>query len=165
MELVKPAFGLIFWMFVSFALILFLLKKFAWKPILDMLDEREKTISDALNSAQKAKEEMTLLRAGNEKLLQEARNERDLLLKEAREAKEMIINEAKKNATEVADKMLASARENISNEKMAAITELKKCCYEKDLKCKLNGIGLAVNRIDRKETKKSFRTLHRNCYY
>ena len=125
MELVKPAFGLIFWMFVSFALILFLLKKFAWKPILEMLDEREKTISDALNSAQKAKEEMTALRAGNEKLLQEARNERDNLLKEAREAKEMIINEAKVKATEASDKILASARENISNEKMAAITELK----------------------------------------
>jgi F-type H+-transporting ATPase subunit b len=125
MELVKPAFGLIFWMFVSFALILFLLKKFAWKPILEMLDEREKTISDALNSAQKAKEEMTALRAGNEKLLQEARNERDILLKEAREAKEMIINEARAKATEASDKILASARENISNEKMAAITELK----------------------------------------
>ena len=125
MELVKPAFGLIFWMFVSFALILFLLKKFAWKPILEMLDEREKTISDALNSAQRAKEEMTALRAGNEKLLQEARNERDNLLKEAREAKEMIINEARAKATEASDKILASARENISNEKMAAITELK----------------------------------------
>lgn len=125
MELVKPAFGLIFWMFVSFGLILFLLKKFAWKPILEMLDEREKTISDALNSAQKAKEEMTALRAGNEKLLQEARNERDNLLKEAREAKEAIINEAKIKATEASDKILASARENISNEKMAAITELK----------------------------------------
>ncbi|MGE3825377.1 MAG: F0F1 ATP synthase subunit B, partial [Bacteroidia bacterium] len=119
------AFGLIFWLFVSFALILFLLKKFAWKPILEMLDEREKTISDALNSAQKAKEEMAALRAGNEKLLQEARNERDNLLKEAREAKEMIINEAKVKATEASDKILASARENISNEKMAAITELK----------------------------------------
>lgn len=125
MELVKPAFGLIFWMFVSFGLILFLLKKFAWKPILEMLDEREKTISDALNSAQKAKEEMTALRAGNEKLLQEARNERDNLLKEAREAKEAIINEAKTKATEASDKILASARENIANEKMAAITELK----------------------------------------
>ncbi len=125
MELVKPAFGLIFWMFVSFALILFLLKKFAWKPILEMLDEREKTISDALNSAQRAKEEMTALRAGNEKLLQEARNERDNLLKEAREAKEMIINEARAKATDASDKILASARENISNEKMAAITELK----------------------------------------
>ncbi|MGE3825109.1 MAG: F0F1 ATP synthase subunit B, partial [Bacteroidia bacterium] len=67
MELVKPAFGLIIWMFVSFALILFLLKKFSWKPILEMLDELEKTISDALNSAQKAKEEMAALRAVNEK--------------------------------------------------------------------------------------------------
>ncbi len=125
MELVKPAFGLIFWMFVSFGLILFLLKKFAWKPILEMLDEREKTISDALNSAQKAKEEMAALRAGNEKLLQEARNERDLLLKEARDAKETIINEAKTKANEEAAKLLTIARENISNEKMAAITELK----------------------------------------
>ncbi|MCG3165946.1 MAG: ATP synthase subunit b [Bacteroidia bacterium] len=125
MELVKPAFGLIFWMFVSFGIILFLLKKFAWKPILEMLDEREKTISDALNSAQKAKEEMAALKAGNEKLLQEARNERDQLLKEARDAKETIINEAKTKANEEANKLLAIARENISNEKMAAITELK----------------------------------------
>lgn len=125
MELVKPAFGLVFWMFVSFGLILFLLKKFAWKPILAMLDEREKTIADALNAAQKAKEEMTALRAGNEKLLQEARNERDNLLKEARDAKEAIINEAKVKAGEEANKLLAIARENISNEKMAAITELK----------------------------------------
>jgi F-type H+-transporting ATPase subunit b len=125
MELVKPAFGLVFWMFVSFGLILFLLKKFAWKPILAMLDEREKTIADALNSAQKAKEEMIALRSGNEKLLQEARNERDNLLKEARDAKEAIINEAKVKAGEEANKLLAIARENISNEKMAAITELK----------------------------------------
>lgn len=125
MELVKPAFGLIFWMIISFSIILFILKKFAWKPILDMLKERENTISDALNSAQKAKEEMLVLKAGNEKILQDARNERDVLLKEAREAKETIINEAKIKATEAADKILASSRENITNEKMAAMTELK----------------------------------------
>ncbi len=125
MDLVKPAFGLVFWMIISFSVILFLLKKFAWGPILNSLTERENTISDALNTAQKAKEEMLALKAGNEKLLQEARNERDLLLKEAREAKEMIISEAKTKATEAADKILVSARENISNEKMAAITELK----------------------------------------
>jgi len=125
MELVKPAFGLVFWMIVSFSIILFLLKKFAWGPILNSLTERENTISDALNTAQKAKEEMLALKAGNEKLLQEARNERDTLLKEAREAKEMIISEAKAKATDAADKILVSARENISNEKMAAITELK----------------------------------------
>ncbi len=125
MELVKPAFGLVFWMIISFSIIVFLLKKFAWGPILNSLTERENTISDALNTAQKAKEEMLALKAGNEKLLQEARNERDTLLKEAREAKEAIINEAKTKATESADKILASARENITNEKMAAITELK----------------------------------------
>jgi F-type H+-transporting ATPase subunit b len=125
MELVKPAFGLVFWMIISFSIIVFLLKKFAWGPILNSLTERENTISDALNTAQKAKEEMLALKAGNEKLLQEARNERDTLLKEAREAKEMIISEAKTKATEAADKILVSARENISNEKMAAITELK----------------------------------------
>lgn len=125
MELVKPAFGLIFWMIVSFSLILFLLKKFAWKPILDMLKERENTIADALSSAQKAKEEMASLKADNEKLLQEARNERDQLLKEARDTKEAIINEARTKAGEEANKMLAVARENITNEKMAAITELK----------------------------------------
>ena len=125
MELVKPAFGLVFWMIVSFSIILFLLKKFAWGPILNSLTERENTISDALNTAQKAKEEMLALKAGNEKLLQEARNERDVLLKEARETKEAIISEAKIKATEAADKILVSARENITNEKMAAITELK----------------------------------------
>lgn len=125
MELVKPAFGLIFWMIVSFSLILFLLKKFAWKPILGMLKERESTIADALSSAQKAKEEMASLKADNEKLLQEARNERDQLLKEARDTKEAIINEARNKAGEEANKMLAVARENITNEKMAAITELK----------------------------------------
>ncbi len=125
MELVKPAFGLVFWMIISFSIIVFLLKKFAWGPILNSLTERENTISDALNTAQKAKEEMLALKAGNEKLLQDARNERDILLKEAREAKEMIISEAKTKATEAADKILVSARENISNEKMAAITELK----------------------------------------
>ena len=125
MDLVKPAFGLVFWMIISFSVILFLLKKFAWGPILNSLTERENTISDALNTAQKAQEEMLALKAGNEKLLQEARNERDTLLKEAREAKEMIISEAKTKATEAADKILVSARENISNEKMAAITELK----------------------------------------
>ena len=125
MELVKPAFGLVFWMCVSFLTILFLLKKFAWPVILKSLDERERSIADALNSAQKAKEEMASLKADNEKLLQEARNQRDLILKEAREAKDSIINDAKSKATEEADRLRRIAREEIQNEKMAAITELK----------------------------------------
>ena len=125
MELVKPAFGLVFWMLVSFSIIVFILKKFAWPVILGSLNEREKSISDALNAAEKAKQEMANLKADNEKLLAEARNQRDLILKEARDAKESIINEARTKATEEADRLLRISREQIQNEKMAAITELK----------------------------------------
>lgn len=125
MELVKPAFGLVFWMIVSFSIIMFLLKKFAWPVILGMLDEREKSIADALNAAQRAKEEMANLKSDNEKLLQEARNTRDQILKEAREAKESIISDARNKATEESDRLRRLAREEIQNEKMAAITELK----------------------------------------
>jgi len=125
MELVKPAFGLIFWMLISFGIIVFLLKKFAWPVILKALDERERSITEALNAAQRAKEEMAGLKADNEKLLQEARNSRDLILKEARDAKDSIINDAKSKATEEADRLRKIAREDIQNEKKAAITELK----------------------------------------
>ena len=125
MELVKPEFGLIFWMCISFGIILLILKKFAWKPILDMLHEREASIQSALDSAEKAKEEMKALQSSNEKILADARNERDLLLKDAREIREKMISEAKGIATKEGERMLAIARENIQNEKMAAITELK----------------------------------------
>ncbi|MDQ3051458.1 MAG: F0F1 ATP synthase subunit B [Bacteroidota bacterium] len=125
MELVKPAFGLIFWMLISFGIIVFLLKKFAWPVILGALDERERSITEALNAAQRAKEEMAGLKADNEKLLLEARNQRDLILKEARDAKDSIINDAKAKATEEADRLRKIAREDIQNEKMAAITDLK----------------------------------------
>lgn len=125
MELVKPAFGLIFWMLISFGIIVFLLKKFAWPVILKALDERERSIADALNSAMRAKEEMASLKADNEKLLLEARNQRDIILKEARDAKDAIINDAKFKATEEADRLRKIAREDIQNEKMAAITDLK----------------------------------------
>ncbi len=125
MELVKPAFGLVFWMLISFGIIVFLLKKFAWPVILGALDERERSISEALNSAQRAKEEMAGLKADNEKLLLEARNQRDIILKEARDAKDSIINDAKSKATEEADRLRKLAREDIQNEKMAAITDLK----------------------------------------
>ncbi len=125
MELVKPAFGLIFWMLISFGIIVFLLKKFAWPVILKALDDRERSIADALNSAIRAKEEMASLKADNEKLLLEARNQRDIILKEARDAKDAIINDAKSKATEEADRLRKLAREDIQNEKMAAITDLK----------------------------------------
>lgn len=125
MELVKPEFGLIFWMVISFGLIMLILKKFAWKPILNMLHEREASIQSALDSAEKAKEEMKALQSNNEKILADARNERDLLLKDAREIREKMISEAKGIATKEGERMLTIARENIQNEKMAAITELK----------------------------------------
>ena len=125
MELVKPAFGLIFWMFVSFGIIFYLLKKYAWKPILTMLKEREEGIQASLDSAKKAREEMASLQSSNERILNEAKAERDGLIKEAREIKESIILEAKAKATQEAGRLMAAARENINNEKMAAITELK----------------------------------------
>ena len=118
--------GLIIWTTIIFTLLLIVLKKFAWKPILNSVDERNKSIEEALKSADKAKEEMALLNADNERILQEARMERDTLLKEAREMKNNIINEAKEKASTEADKILISAKEQISNEKMKAITELKK---------------------------------------
>lgn len=125
MELVKPSIGLIFWMVVSFSIILFLLKKFAWGPILGMIQEREESIETALAAAEKAKEEMNNLKSDNERLLAEARNERDLMLKDAREIKEKIIAEAKTAATTEGDKIMTAARTNIQNEKVAAIAELK----------------------------------------
>ncbi len=125
MELVKPDFGLIFWMLLSFGILVFLLTKFAWKPILKALKDREQSIEDSLRSAEKARQEMANLKADNEKLLAEARNERDKILKEAREAKDNIINEARSKASEEADRLIKIARETIYNEKMAAITDLK----------------------------------------
>lgn len=125
MELVKPGIGLMFWMVLSFGTVLFILTKYAWKPVMKALKERENSIQDALDTAKKTKEEMTLLKADNEKLLSEAKLERDKILKEAKEAKDAIINEAKGKATTEANKLVASAREAIRNEKLAAITELK----------------------------------------
>ena len=125
MELVTPEIGLIFWTTVVFSLLLVVLKKYAWKPILSAVDERNKSIEDALKAADKAKEEMLSLNADNERILMEAKKERDVLLKEGREIKEKVISEAKDKAKLEADKILVSAKEQITNEKMKAITELK----------------------------------------
>jgi F-type H+-transporting ATPase subunit b len=125
MNLVKPEFGLIFWMTVTFLIVFFLMKKFAWGPILNMIHEREESIETALAAAEKAKEEMAELQNNNEKLLAEARLEKDKMLKEAREIKETMINDAKELAQKEAQRMIAEARNSIQNEKMAAINELK----------------------------------------
>ena len=125
MELVTPEIGLIFWTTVVFSLLLVVLKKYAWKPILSAVDERNKSIEDALKAADKAKEEMLSLNADNERILMEAKKERDTLLKEGREIKNSIIDEAKDKAKIDAEKILTTAKEQIINEKMKAITELK----------------------------------------
>ena len=117
--------GLIIWTTIIFTLLLIILKRFAWKPILSAVDERNKSIEEALKSADKAKKEMELLNADNERILNEAKAQRDVLLKEARDIKESVINEAKATANKEADKILSSAKEQIANEKMKAITELK----------------------------------------
>ena len=125
MELVTPEIGLIFWTTVVFSLLLVVLKKYAWKPILSAVDERNKSIEDALKAADKAKEEMLSLNADNERILMEAKKERDILLKEGREIKDSIIAEAKDKAKVDAEKIATTAKEQIINEKMKAITELK----------------------------------------
>ena len=125
MGLVTPDFGLIFWMTLSFLIVLFLLKKFAWKPILKSLKDREDTITDALESAEKAKDEMARLKSDNQKILQEAKVERENMLKDAREVKDKIISDAKKEAGVEADKIISSAKTQIQNEKAAAINEIK----------------------------------------
>ena len=101
------------------------LKKYAWKPILSAVEDREEGIKKALASAEKAKAEMESLNADNERVLLEAKQERDKLLKEARETKDSIIKEAKQKANVEADRLMSSAKEQIANEKMKAITELK----------------------------------------
>lgn len=125
MALITPGIGLVFWMLVSFSIVLFILKKYAWKPILESLKERETTIADALNEAEKAKQEMANLKSENEAIIKEAREQQAQILLEAREMKDKIIGEAKGKAQEEADKLVASAREGIKNEKLGAITEIK----------------------------------------
>ena len=125
MELVTPEIGLIFWTTIVFLLLLIVLKKYAWKPILASVDERNKSIEDALKAADKAKKEMLALNTDNERILIQAKKERDALLKEGREIKDNIIAEAKDKAKAEADKILITAKEQINNEKMKAITELK----------------------------------------
>lgn len=123
--LLQPSFGLIVWTLVAFLTVMFLLKKFAWKPILASLKEREDSIQSALDASKKAKEEMAMLQSNNERIINEAKAERDKLMKEAREMKDAIIAEAKNKASKEGEKMMSAARESINNEKMAAITEIK----------------------------------------
>lgn len=125
MGLVMPNPGTIFWMLIIFGIVAFVLKKFAWKPILNALKEREESIANALNSAEEAKKEVAGLRADNEKIIAEARKEKDQILKEAKELKEKIVAEAKEKAAQEAQKTIDQGRQQIESEKIAAINEIK----------------------------------------
>lgn len=125
MELLTPSFGLIFWTFLAFIIVFFILKKYAWKTILNSLDEREKGIADSLETAKNVKAEMAQLKSENEELLVKAREERSLMLKEARETKDRIINEAKEQSKVEANKIISEAQQAINAQKMAALTDVK----------------------------------------
>lgn len=125
MDLVTPEFGLIFWTLITFLALLFILKKFAWKPILGAVSEREKGIRDALASAVEARKEMEGLQADNERILKEARVEREAMLKEARELKNKMIDDAKQDAKLEGNKLITQAQAAIQAEKKAAIADLK----------------------------------------
>jgi len=125
MELVTPQIGLIFWMTLSFVIVLFILGKFAWKPIMKALKDREESIEGSLRAADRAKEEMSQLVFSNEQLMKEAKDERDAMLRDARKIRDKIIGEAKTKAEEEANRIVETAKENIHFEKMAALTDLK----------------------------------------
>lgn len=125
MNLLNPSIGIVFWTTIAFLILLFLLRKFAWKPILSTVNQREQRISESLAAAEKARAEMEQLTATNEKLLQEAREERAKILAEAKQIKEKIISDAKAEATEAQQKIAEANRQEIENQKNAAIAELK----------------------------------------
>jgi F-type H+-transporting ATPase subunit b len=125
MQLVTPEIGLVFWTTISFFILLFLLGKFAWKPILGAVTERERSIETALQQAEAAKDEMARLTNENEQLLKQARAERDLILREAKLVKDQIINEAKNIAQEEGSKMIERARLEIDSQKALAMTQVK----------------------------------------
>ena len=145
MELVTPSIGLVFWSSISFFILMFLLTKFAWKPVTKALKEREESIENALKQADAARAQMQALKNDNERLLNEARAERDTLLKEANEIKDQILAKAKSDAKSEGDKMIASAKEVIEREKINALNDLKQQVAvlsvdmaEKVLRSKLN---------------------------
>lgn len=125
MDLIIPSSGLIFWQLIGFLALLFLLIKFAWKPMLASLAEREASIDDALKAAEQARNEMANLKAENEKLLQEARLERDVILKKAQDASIKMIEDAKSESAKQGAQLIEAAKAVIETEKKAALTEVK----------------------------------------
>jgi F-type H+-transporting ATPase subunit b len=125
MQLLTPGVGLIIWQLIIFLMLFFLLAKLAWKPILNSLKEREQSIQNALDTAERARLEMASLKSDNEKLLKEAREERDKILREAREVSNRLKEEAQEEAKKSADKIVEEARAAINIEKQAALKEVR----------------------------------------
>ncbi len=125
MELLQPGLGLLVWTLLAFLIVFYILKKFAWKPILATLNERETGIADAIASAEKIKIEMAQMKSENEAILQKAREERATVLKEAKEQSDKMIGEAKDKAKAEYDKILADAQLAIQQQKNEALTEVK----------------------------------------
>lgn len=125
MDLVTPGIGLIFWSTITFILLLWLLKRYAWKPILGAVKSREESIKNALSAAEDAKKEMQNLTADSEKLLKQARAEREAMLKEAREIREKIVADAREHAQAEGDKMIKQAQATIESEKKAAVADIR----------------------------------------
>lgn len=125
MDLLTPGIGLIFWQVVVFLLLVTVLAKMAWKPILSSLKEREASIQEALDTAEKTKQDMANLQASNEKLLRETRDERDKILRDARDAASRLHDQAQQDAKKIADKMIDDAKAVINTEKQAALRDVK----------------------------------------
>ena len=134
MQLVTPDIGLLFWMLVSFGIVFFILKKFAWKPILNMLQERDSSIEQALKSAEKARESMEKMKSDNERILNEAYQEREKIFREAQDIKETIVREAREQAVRERDKLINDARVSIEVEKNAAIRQIYNVAAELSVK-------------------------------
>ena len=126
MELLTPSFGLIFWTLLAFLIVFFILRKFAWKPILNSLDAREKGIADSLETADRVRAEMAQLKSENEELLAKAREERAAMLKEARDIKDKIINDAKEQAKTEASKIMLETQQAIEQQKNGCYDRCKK---------------------------------------
>jgi F-type H+-transporting ATPase subunit b len=126
MNLITPEFGLLFWQTITFLVLLLLLSRFAWKPIMSSLREREETIEGALRSAELARQEMTKLRADNERLLDEARAERDAMMRKAQQTADAIVEEAKNKAAAESNRIVESARAAIQSERQAAIDDIRR---------------------------------------
>ena len=125
MDLLTPELGLFVWTLLAFLIVFFILKKFAWKPILTALGDRERSIADSIAAADRVKKEMAQMQNENEKLMVQAREERSAMLKDAKLQSEQIVAKAKEDTRAIADKMISDAQQQIQQQKMAAMTDVK----------------------------------------